>query len=1072
MKILKAVGFCLMVVWLGATSLLIAQTETASLSGRVTDPNGAVVPHTVIEAIDNDTNIKTATETNDEGLYYMPSLRPGNYRVVVSKQGFRQIIQADVVLHVQDGLTLNFGLQVGSVSESVTVTGGAPLVNTQDAAVGTIVDRQFVANIALNGRSLQPLIELTPGVVPVATKFSNQGQFSVNGQRSNTNYFTVDGVGANVQAAMGNSINQSANGSTPALSASGGTNNLVSLDALQEFRVLTSTFAPEYGRTPGAQVSVVTRSGTNQLHGTLFDYFRNDVLDARDWFNHGPGTTKPATRQNDFGGVLGGPIIRDKTFFFFSYEGLRLRQPRFAVSDVPSLDLRQTAPTGVQPFLNAFPQPNGPDELEPCDPMTDPTCPPSGQKPNGFAPFNSSYSDPSNLNATSIRVDQKLTEKSIVFARYNYSPSDSGERTAFSGASSLNSLLTTRSTTQTLTLGHTQVFTPALNNELRFNYSRVSAGTSVALDNFGGAVVPAGSVLFPAFTSASTAQFNFGFFVGSRTTLTVGQNAANLQRQFNIVDNLSFLIGSHTLRFGADIRRLHPLVGPVRYAQSAYFFDTTTIPSGMADFVAVQADAGPREPLFTNTSIYAQDSWRISSRLTLTYGLRWDYNPPPHETTGHEAATLTGLDDPATVALAPPGAKLYKATRNNFAPRVGVAYQLMAKQSWETVLRGGFGVFYDLGNGQLGDAYRFGSFPFSSEKDLFGVPFPLSSTDATADPIATSPPVNALITVADPNLKLPYTLQWNFATEQSLGSNQVLSATYVGAAGRRLLRNQYLYNPNPSFIYLIGILRNGATSDYDALQLQYKRRLSHGVQALASYSWSHSIDDLSVDNFSLTTPPNQTTPGQDRGASDFDVRHAFSTAVTYDIPSRKTNAFGNAVLRGWSLDTIARARSATPVNLVGKRNIVGGFYYAVRPDSVLGESFYVTGQDCVAAFGEPCPGGKGFNPAAFVAPSGTAQGTLGRNVLRGFSFFQLDTTVRRQFNLTERWNLQFRADFFNILNHPNFASPDPTLSDSTFGRSISTFGQGLGGGGADGGFNPLYQSGGARSIQTSLKLQF
>src|SRR5712692_1404744 len=337
-----------------------AQTETATLSGRVSDPQGRNVPGAEVEITNVDTGIKTSTTTNDDGLYVVPNLRPGRYRVAIRKDGFKEIVKPDVVLHVQDNIALNFGLEVGSVTQSVTVTGGAPLVNTQSAAVSTVVDRRFVENMPLNGRSFQSLMTLTPGVVLTKARAGEQGQFSVNGQRADANYFTIDGVSANIGSDNNTSIGQNGGGALPAFSALGGTNNLVSVDALQEFRIQTSTYAAEFGRTPGGQVEIVTRSGTNELHGTLFEYFRNDILDANNWFADKKGLPKPAERQNDFGGVLGGPVQipglyrgKNRTFFFLSYEGLRLREPQTKLTSVPTLAARQSAPPSVQPFLNA-----------------------------------------------------------------------------------------------------------------------------------------------------------------------------------------------------------------------------------------------------------------------------------------------------------------------------------------------------------------------------------------------------------------------------------------------------------------------------------------------------------------------------------------------------------------------------------------------------------------------------------------------------------------------------------------------------------------------------------------------
>ncbi len=348
---------CLLLVF--SSSGLRAQSTNGSLSGRIADPSKAVIADAKIAAISVSSNFRYEATTSASGEYYLASLPPGSYRLEIEKSGFKKLIKPDVVLHVQDALGIDFEMTVGEVSETVTATADVLPVDTRSATVSTVVDRAFVEDIPLNGRSFQTLILLTPGVVVTSTALNDQGQFSVNGQRRDANYFTVDGVSANFGVTGFFPLLQSGGGALPALTAWGGTNSLVSVDALQEFRIQTSSFAPEFGRTPGGQVSIVTRSGTNAFHGTLFEYFRNDLLDAKDWlanFNH---LRKPAERQNDFGGVVGGPVFKDKTFFFFSYEGLRLRQPVTQTTAVPDAASRQLAPADMQPFLNAYPVANG-----------------------------------------------------------------------------------------------------------------------------------------------------------------------------------------------------------------------------------------------------------------------------------------------------------------------------------------------------------------------------------------------------------------------------------------------------------------------------------------------------------------------------------------------------------------------------------------------------------------------------------------------------------------------------------------------------------------------------------------
>src|ERR1700691_6342485 len=440
-------------------------TPTGTIAGYIIDPTRLAVPGARVVVESANTGTTRDVFSNQRGLYSMPALVPGPYNITVEANGFKTLHQNGVVLEAEQTARLDFALTIGSRTESITVEGSAALLNTSDASVSTLIGNRFVENLPLNGRSFSSLIDLTPGVVLVQTNFYEQGQFSVDGQRPDANYFMVDGVGANLGTSSSN-LGQGGAGQLPATSAFGGTSNLVSLDALQEFRIQTSTFAPEYGRTPGAQRSVVTKSGTNAFHGTAFEYFRNDVLDANDWFADRDDLKKPELRQNDFGGVLGGPMIKDKLFFFGSYEGLRVRQPLVANTYVPDLASRQNAPAAVQPLLNAFPKPTGP-ELG-----------------NGTAAFAASYSDPSTLNSSSVRIDYLLSQEVTIFGRYSNAPSSIGERGSGGGTSltAYNSVDNTEYGFQSLTVGTNQALSPRLTNELRFNYSRSRANWGAPLD--------------------------------------------------------------------------------------------------------------------------------------------------------------------------------------------------------------------------------------------------------------------------------------------------------------------------------------------------------------------------------------------------------------------------------------------------------------------------------------------------------------------------------------------------------------------------------------------------------------
>jgi hypothetical protein len=1038
--------------------VLCAQSTSASITGRVTDPSRALIVGAKVAAVSSGTSFRYEAVTNGSGDYYITNPPPGNYRLEIEKTGFKKLIKPGVILHVQEAIELNFELTLGSASETITVEAGAPLVSTGSGTVSTVVDRTFVDDLPLNGRSFQTLIMLTPGVALTPTAYYDQGQFSVNGQRADANYFSVDGVSANFGVTGYFPLGQTAGGSLPALSASGGTNGLVSVDAMQEFRVQTSSFAPEFGRTPGGQISIATRSGTNAFHGTLFEYFRNDVLDANNWFNgytNSPPLPKAKDRQNDFGGVFGGPIVKDKSFFFFSYEGLRLRQPstqETAVPDMASRNVQTSAGIAISPYLDAYSLPNG------------------AELGNGLAQFNASYSDPSSLNAYSIRIDQVLNRKMNLFGRYNYSPSHLDQRGGFPAPYSVLSIRNLESSSiQTLTLGSNQLITPGISNEIRANYSNHRLATKFIADNFGAAVLLPDSALFPSGYSSANSLFE-SFILGAGE-FAQGKQATDEQRQINLIDNVYVVKGSHQLKFGVDYRWLSPFSSPNVYAQFVEFTGVSTCSTqpctetpgdALSDsaYAAFVDATGNVALLSHNFSLYGQDTWKITPRLTLTYGLRWDINPPlKGKNLSNQPFTVTGLNDPANIALAPRGTPLYNTTHGNVAPRIGVAYLLGGGANWTSVLRGGFGTFYDLGSGSIGAFSN--NFPFYAVNSFSLVSFPLTGQNANAPTLPANLPVSAIV-VADRHLKLPRTYEWNVALEQEIGRNQALSLTYVGAAGRDLLRAYSLFNPNLDFQF-VTVTDNSATSDYQTLQLKFVRRLSQGLQALGSYTWSHSIDIASTDATSYNAPSFIANPNIDRGNSDFDIRHAFTAGVTYNLPTPAWNNVARGTLGGWSVESFLFARTAPPVNVTAGYSFAGGAAFQVRPNVNPGVPLEM--------FGAQYPGGKIFNNAAFTAPS-SGQGDFGRNVLRGFGAMQADIAFQRQFHFTERVQIRFRGEFFNIFNHPNFGPPIGDLTSSQFGYSTQTLANSLGSGGPNGGLNPLYQIGGPRSIQLGLKLQF
>jgi hypothetical protein len=1045
-------------LWLVLIAIpLCAQSPNGNINGLVSDPTKGAIVGAEIVAVNDVTGVQYTTKTNGEGIYVLSNLPPGPYRLQVSKVGFKTIIKPDISLNVAGALSINFTLPVGALHEIITVEGGAPLINTESATVSTVVDRQFAENLPMNGRSFQTLIELTPGVVPAASNTDDGGQFNINGQRASSNYWMVDGVSANVGIAASAAPGNGFAGSLGTFSAMGGTNSLVSVDAMQEFRIQTSDYAPEFGRTPGGQISIVTRSGTNWFHGTAFDYLRNDVFDANNWFADHTGQPKPKEKQNDFGGTFGGPILKNRTFFFFSYEGLRLRLPQTVLTTVPDLAARQNASPALQPFLNAFPLPNGPD---------DPT--------NGLAQFNASFSNPASLDAYSLRLDHRVKDNLTLFARYNYSPSEITQRAA-GGDQALNVLFPSRIATQTGTLAAILLVSPHFSNDLRFNFSRTDAFNAFRMDQFGDAA-PVTNPLFPSGFNLENASLFLDIFSLTHGAYEIGVAARNAQRQINVVDTIELQAGSHSIKLGVDYRRLRPHFGPGSYAQGVFFADVASAESGNASF-ALFGTQVPVTFQFQNLGAYAQDTWRISSRLNLTYGLRWDVDLAPSPVHGPSMVSVTGfnLKDLSLLAIAPSGTPPFKTTFGNIAPRIGLAYQIHKSPNFQTILRGGFGLFYDLATGETGNILAEASYPYGAFQFVFGTTYPFDPATAAPPPITVaglSAPGSAPLTAFDPHLRLPDTLEWNVAVEQALGKQQSLSASYVGSAGRRLIQTAIVSSPNPSFnsAYLV---TNEATSDYDSLQVQFRRELRQGLQALASYTWAHSIDTASAGSSFVGS--NTFVPGAlatNRGPSDFDLRHVFSLGATYQIPSPKLNRFTRLVLGNWSIQNVIQVHSAPPVN-VYEANFpqLAQFSTQVRPDLVPGQPLYLHGSQY--------PGNRALNPAAFASPpvdsngNPTRQGDLGRNALRGFGLTQWDVAVHREFPIRDTgFTLQFRAEAFNILNHPNFGSPQAGIGAGSFGVSTQTLAESLGGNVGSGGFNALYQLGGPRSLQFALKLQF
>jgi Carboxypeptidase regulatory-like domain/TonB dependent receptor/TonB-dependent Receptor Plug Domain len=1030
---------------IGAGSILMAQQAT--LSGRISDGSHLVISGATVTLTSQETHLTRATQSNDSGLYSLSGLPSGVYDVSTQATGFDSQDRKGVPLEVAQQAQMDFTLEVGKTSQSVTVGSGPDLLKTSDASVSTLVDRQLTDNMPLNGRSFQNLVTLAPGV-NLANAQNSSGQFVVSGLRATANSFSIDGVNA-VSTVTGY---QSAGGNNAGYNVAGGTNSMVSVDALREFRVLTSSYAAEYGRNPGAHVLLITRSGTNSFHGALFDYFRNDKLDAADWFVDQAGQSKPRLRSNDFGGVFGGPIVfsrmpmpinktpKNKTFFFVSFEGQRLLQPQFVVTAVPSVLARQSAPAVAQPFLDAFPVPNGP------------------QLGNNQAQFSGGYSNPLSTDSTLIKVDRIFSARLIAFGTFSYAQSGKTSRSNSGSASPADSEVVHLSE-RSLTAGLTYIFNTALTTDFRINFGDNTNTSQFTMDTFGGAVVPANNLLLPGTSPAG--NYSFVTLGDSGGDLFGGSIGTSEERQINAVDGLNYVFGTHQFKFGVDYRALLPLItaGGDQYFQ---FSGVSGLVNNQLSAFHSTAPSRARTAM-TSVSLYAQDTWRASSRLNVTYGLRWEFNSVPHSLDPNNGGILPLLGNygAGNVTVGAPGTALWTAQYSSFAPRLGVAWQLRRQPGRETIFRAGGGLYFDTGIADASSQPWVSGYPAGQATVLLNSSLPVNPSQVALPPLnQTQPPPGNKFFMFPSDFQAPRVWEWNLTFQQALGRNQTLSVAWVGAAGRKL---PYVtaYPLVTANIYSVVYTDNSGSSDYNSLQVQYERHISHGLAINASYTWSHSLDTNSSDT-SVNVPAAFELPSLNRGDSDFDIRHSLHAGISYNIPAFRGAAWMKALTEGWGVDGIVTSQTALPVNITFTRDIGFGSY-PFRPDLVSGILQWIDDPNVAA--------GKRLNPAAFVVPATPIQGDLGRNALRGFDLVQTDLSARRSFRIEKGLRLIFRADLFNALNHPNFASPVAIVGSGLFGISTGTTANSEVGGGAFG-LNSIFNVGGPRAAQLSLRLEF
>lgn len=979
---------------------LLAQ-QFSQISGLIRDPSDASVPGATVTVVSEDTGFRRVALSQSSGAYVVASLHPGLYRITVRKPGFRTVVHLGVKLDVASSARVDFLLQVGSLQEQITVDGSSISLPHEDSASGALVGRDWIDRLPLNGRGLLGLLELAPGALITPATRGEAGQFTVNGQRPNTHSFTVDGLTVNNGVTGGGQQAQSTGGSLPGLTAFGSFHHLLSTEALDEFRIQTSTFAPDFGKLPGAQVSLSSRAGANQFHGSFYHFRRQHQLDANDWFANRAGLRDTGSRFNDSGATLGGPLARNRAFFFLSYERLRLRQPLLWRSPVPSADTRNRAPAWVGPLFDLFPPSSG------------------AALGDGLNDWAGLSQRPSRLDTRAARLDYALTSRITLFSRITEAPS----RSEF-GNTQVNRLIIRSAN---LSGGLNATLGPQFINDFRFGFNRTRGDSTWRIDRpLPDCYLP--TIPFLESTRGVSCDSFFQISIAGLERLISGRESQNRQVQWQLLESVALTRGSHHLRFGVDYRRITP-------ERTRPVWNVQVMAENLADFQAGRnvwvVTTAPEQGriLMSEYSAYAMDSFRASSKLTLTYGLRWEFNPSPIS-----FKPVFGLEPTGSVFSPSKGIPIWRAAYSNLAPRAGFAYRLHNRTA--TILRAGIGVYYDSSLAAATDLVN-------------GGPFNIWQLGSPASP-ATGPIRTILNFGFSPELHWPVVRHWNLSLEQPLSGADSFTATYLGSAGRSLLRREISGDAYNSLIR-VALTANHAVSDYHALQLQYRRRMARRLQMLATYTWSHSIDTGSSDSALHWLGHNHWSL-IDRGNSDFDVRHSLNLA--FSLP-----------LRRWSLDGIYRARTGFPINVLHAEHAMGvAFANVFRPDRAPGVPLW--SPDASA------PGGRRLHRNAFLSRPPLEQGNLGRNSVPGFGMSQLDLSLRREFPLTERTALRFRLEVFNVFNQANFADPVRFLTSPLFGESASMLNLLLGSGTAGSGLAPMLQIGAPRSLQFSFGFHF
>jgi hypothetical protein len=981
-----------LILFFAITSNLTAQVDRSAVSGTVTDATGAVVGSATVEAVDLATGFRRSVTTGESGTYQLTALPIGTYKINVSKEGFKSVAIDKVILSAGEERTIDARLDVGGITEQVQVVEAFEPLNRSSAEVGTVIDSAQIREIPVNGRSFATLMMLAPGAINAGGGTERDIRF--NGRSRDDNNFTFDGIDAS-------GIQEQPQKAEARLQ--------ISLESIAEFHVSTGVYTAESGAAGGGQVNVVSKTGSNQFHGSVFEYLRNNAFDTRSPFD---GSTIPPFHMNQFGASLGGPLAQNRAFFYMNYEGLRQHLGQTLLAAVPSASVRDqviTTSPALQPIINALPV--GQTHID-------------GNTDQFSLQTVNALQEDSGMG----RLDYRFSDKTNAFFRFSIDNVDSTTPDATGAVSQITNR------PQNFVLAFQHIFSAATLNETRLGINRVpykhpTIGT-----------VP---------VSISTPGY-----VG----LTSNALDEEVGTTISYIDNLTLTRGRHTFKTGADIRRIRlNNSGNAIDNATASFATLNGFIHNNVDSVSDNAAEGIHGLRRTIYMGYGQDEFKITPNLTLNAGLRYEYYSVAHEVLGRSVV----VDIKGCGGVCPAGTPWYSPNTKDFGPRVGIAWAPKAFNG-KTVIRTGYGIYY--GGNQNDD--------FSDPMESTALRLSLSSTQVPNLSYPIAPFVSQFQTlglspktIARDRKDSSYQ-NWNFMIEHQLSRSFVAQLGYVGSVGHHLF-SKYTVNlidpatgtrPLAGFSSF-GLKTNDGNSTFNALQFSLQRKLSNGLLWNSQYMWSHALTDASVGAGEATTIQHMACRACDRSSTQFDVRHTLTTSVSYALPlgaGHRLLGQGGAldkIFGGWKVSSLTTARTGLPVNITVSRkagDLPDGNSSSQRPDLVPGQSIYAANQTIF----------NWFNPAAFAVPAKGAWGNLGRYAARGPGYYEIDGALEKSFRLVERKSLSFRAEAFNLLNHPIYGTPSGNSSSATFGRIISILNTGATG------------TGTPRRIQFALRMDF